>query len=801
MSKQSNKTLGVWVGLAMGLCCAMVMAQAPAPAPGIAPSPAPEDAAGDAPPPAAAEVVPDAVVPDETMLTPITPEQPGEARPVPPDEVPAVPPAPLEAAAETHITTKNDELMMNFADVNIDVVLNELSAVAGFVIVKEVPTTGKVTLISRQPVKAKDAVLLLNTVLHNAGYAAIREGRILKITSTSSAKRMNIPVRVGNDPEKVERSDELITQVIPLRYADATQLKTDLQPLMNSEADFTANASSNALVITDTSSNIRRIVQVVAALDTSVADSVDVKVFQLKFANAANAAKLINDVFGNVDAAGGAQPQNPFFRRFPGGFPGGNNTQQNPQGARASRTTRVTASSDDRTNSIVVSGKADTLVLVAQVVKELDANPAAEEQVYVFKLRNAQALNVELVLNGVFLGASMGTRTGQTSLSSATGTSSVLSGSGTRSGNSSRTTTTTGGSTGGQRLSAQSQSTVTSLAGLVTIVGDVDTNSILVRASPLNYERIKPVLEELDRPATQVLIKVLIAEVTHDDSLDLGAEFSILNLHNGHSEKGSTGFNIGPALAASTTTPGMVVQLLESNFTATIRALETAGKLDVLSRPYILASDNQLANITVGQEFPFITSSVISDSGQVNNTIEYSDIGIILDVVPHINPDGQVILDVAPEISSISSETVAISENVNAVVIVKRSARSRVSVQSGRTIVIGGLMEDKLTSTVDKVPLLGDIPLLGELFKRTQNTKTKTELLIFLTPHVVSRSEQLDEMSKEEVKGTKLLPGAVAPGTYEEHREGLERGAAESGSAERPDTAAPAAAPAPEESK
>lgn len=790
MSKQSHKTLSVWIGWAMVLCCAMVMAQAPAPAPEDAPA----DVPSPPPPPAAAvEVVPDAVVPDETLLTPITPEQPGTEPAVVP---PAGPTAPQQEAAEMHITTKNDELMMNFVNVDIDVVLNELSAVAGFVIVKEVKTEGKVTLISRQPVKAKDAVLLLNTVLHNAGYAAIVQGRILKITSTTNAKRMNIPVRVGNDPEKVEQSDELITQVIPLRYADATQLKTDLQPLINSEADFTANASSNALVITDTSANIRRIVQVVAALDTSVADSVDVKVFQLKFANAANAAKLINDVFGNVDAAGGAQQQNPFLRRFPGG----NNNQQTQQGTRTSRTTKVTASSDDRTNSIVVSGKADTLVLVAQVVKELDANPAAEEQVYVFHLRNAQALNVESVLNGVFLGASMGTRTGQTTLSSNTSTSSVLTGGSSRSSTSaSRTAQTTGGGTSGPRLSSQAQQTATSLAGLVTIIADVDTNSILVRASPVNYDRIKPVLEEMDRPATQVLIKVLIAEVTHDDSLDLGAEFSILNLHNGHSEETKTGFNIGPALAATTATPGLVVQLLESNFTATIRALETAGKLDVLSRPYILASDNQLANITVGQEVPFITSSTISDTGQTLNTIQYSDVGIILDVVPHINPDGQVILDVAPEISSVTDQTVPISSNVEAPIIAKRSARSRVAVQSGQTIVIGGLMEDKLTSTVNKVPLLGDIPLIGEIFKRTEKTKTKTELLIFLTPHVAARPDQLPDMAKEEVKGTTLLPDAVAPGTYEKHREGLERGKVQ----ERPDTAPPppAAAPAPKESK
>jgi general secretion pathway protein D len=270
-----------------------------------------------------------------------------------------------------------------------------------------------------------------------------------------------------------------------------------------------------------------------------------------------------------------------------------------------------------------------------------------------------------------------------------------------------------------------------------------------------------------------VLIKVLIAEVTHDNTLDLGAEFSILNLNDAGIAQATIGTNFD--IAAQT--DGAVVKLVRKEFTATLRALESVGKLDVLSRPYILASDNQVATITVGQEVPRITSSQITNLGQTISTVAYEDVGIILNVLPHINPDGMVILEVAPEISQLTGTTVNVGSGVNAPVIAKRSAYSRVGIRNGNTIVIGGLMEDRKTVTVSKVPILGDIPLIGQAFRRDQRTKNKTELLIFLTPHVAKSSEQLPAMSQEEIRGTQLTPNAVDPGVFEDHMEGLRRGA------------------------
>jgi len=295
----------------------------------------------------------------------------------------------------------------------------------------------------------------------------------------------------------------------------------------------------------------------------------------------------------------------------------------------------------------------------------------------------------------------------------------------------------------------------------------------MVMTASKNFDRVKEIIGELDRAVPQVLIKVLLAEVTHDNSLDLGAEFSVLNLRaSGLGQTAGTDFGV----AAQTT--GLMINVLEKDVTAALAALQKVGKLDVLSRPYILASDNQAASITVGQEVPFITNTRTTETGQTINTIQYQDIGIILKVTPHINPDGLVILDVSPEISTLTGTTVPISEVVNAPVFAKRSATSRVAIRDGQTIVIGGLMEDRRTENVKKVPLLGDVPVLGTLFKRTTTEGSKTELLIFLTPHVAAQPEALAGISEGELTSSKVIRKAIAPGAFDEHMKGMERGAA-----------------------
>ena len=787
----------------------------PPSAPSPAPSTAEESPAEQLPPPpapSAAELEAAAAeaAAAETQPAQTQPAEPGDLRPR--ASRPAVKPASSSAPVLPDPVT--GPLLLNFQEAPVASVLEYLSEAAGMVIVQESRVEGRITVVSRQPVSLDEAVELLDSVLITRGHALVRNGRTLKIVAVDKAQRELIPVRSGNDPNRIGVSDRVITQVIPIRYADAVRLKTDLASVVPDGADLAANAASNSLILTSTEANIRRVVEIISAIDVHLSEVQQVRVFQLKFANAASAARLITDIFRTDNAPGGTTGGTALanLRRFvrggPGGGPGGGAQGQSEE--QGSRAVKVTASSDDRTNTLVVSAPPDLLKVIGEVVAELDANPAEQQAVFIYSVRNGQAANIASVLNNLFGwststagsrttgasttnninrgGSAFGSRTGGMGTTGGTGGRGTGGGTGT---GTSRNGGTTGGgragTTGGARApSAGTAAAASDLAGQVYIVADADTNSLLVTASSANFPRVKSILEDLDRPVPQVLIKVLIAEVTHTNGLDLGAEFSGFNLRaSGNGQSGGTGFlGVSPGLvptpskSALGSGQGISFTLLEENASIALRALAQTTKLDVLSRPYILTSDNQQATILVGQEVPFITNTRITDTGQTINTIEYDDIGIILNVTPHINPQGLVTLDVYPEISALTGDRVNISDTVTAPVFAKRSAQSRVAVRDGQTIVIGGLMEDRITESVDKVPLLGDIPLVGALFRHTVKNKSKTELLIFLTPHVAEAPEELAGMSKDEAAGTKLVPGAVGKGVYQEHMQGLQRGAA-----------------------
>ncbi|HAU37954.1 MAG TPA: type II secretion system protein GspD [Phycisphaerales bacterium] len=745
------------------------------------PEPAPEPALEPAPEPVAGEPM------TEPTSEPAATQPAGE---------PAVSTMPESAPASQPAAVPGAPISLNFRDASLRTVLEYLSEVAGLVVVEEARVEGRVTVLSRQSITAEEAVALLDTVLKQKGYAAIRIGRTLKIVTLEQAKKELIPVRSGNDPEKITPGDSMVTQIIPIRNADAVKLKADLASLIPSTADVASNASSNTLIITGTESTVRRIVEIIRAIDVHMSEVSQVKVFQLKYANASSAAKLITDIFKEEQTTQQTSGF-PFGGRrafMMPGMPGGGQSSDSEKGQRG---IKVTASADDRTNTLVVSAATDMMKVIEGVVKELDANPAEEQAVFIYRLKNAQAKNLETVLNNIFGASTSSTGTSasrQTSSRQTTGTTSAF---GSRtSGTSSRglSSGTTGGSTRGStrgstsgtqgrtfggtsgtfgRMSAATAAAASDLAGQVYVVADEDTNALLVTTASKNFERVKAIIADLDRAVPQVLIKVLIAEVSHDKSLDLGVEFSGMNLY-----ASGSGIKAGTDFSVAAQSGGFMFTMNEHNVAAAIRAIAGIAKLDVLSRPYILASDNQEASIMIGKEVPFITNTRTTDTGQTINTIEYDDIGIILTVTPHINPQGLVTLDVYPEISTLTGETIPISETVNAPVFAKRSAESRVAIRDGQTIVIGGLMEDRNTKSVDKVPVLGDIPGLGLLFQRTVDKKTKTELLIFLTPHVAQQPEELKDMSEAEKAGTKAVRDAVEPGAFEEHLRGMNRGAA-----------------------
>jgi len=400
---------------------------------------------------------------------------------------------------------------------------------------------------------------------------------------------------------------------------------------------------------------------------------------------------------------------------------------------------------------VVVSGPAETLEIIAQIVKELDENPEQERKIFIYPLKNANAENIKEILNNLFAEMQALNVAGSTTGQRYQGTQRV-----------------------GQQPAQAAQSSDTSggddLSEETYLEADPDTNSLLVLTSSKNYELLKPIIDELDKPIGQVLIKVLFAEITHSDSVDLGTEFSMWNLRGSSGDSNNVEFSTGfPPSPMS----GLTATVLDRTLNVTLRALQETGKLNILSRPYILTSNNQTATITVGSQVPFATGETTSNVG-TQTTTEYRDIGIILEVTPSVNPDGLVNMTVRPEISTTTDESITISENLTLPVFATRTSESKVAIHDGQTIVIGGLMQDEIRDTVNKVPLLGDIPLLGYLFKRTVKETDKTELLIFLTPHVAQDALALTPISDKERARSNLLEDETVSDIFKKHMEAME---------------------------
>jgi general secretion pathway protein D len=333
-------------------------------------------------------------------------------------------------------------------------------------------------------------------------------------------------------------------------------------------------------------------------------------------------------------------------------------------------------------------------------------------------------------------------------------------------------TTTQGRSSGGGGAAGSTRQYPNStLVGDATITSDLETRRLIIVTDDETNDNIRTIIESLDKPKPQVLINVVFVQVTHDKGLDLGTEAAFTGKIAVKTEPtgiASTKFGIIDALNDPTQF-GAFYRVLGQDVNATLHALSAVSKTEILSRPSILTRNNQQATIMVGQSVPIITNSRVNDiSNSTTNTIQMQDVGIILKVTPFITQDGLVEMIVSPEISSLSATTVPIGNGVSAPVIDRRSADTVVVTPSDRTIVIGGLISTQTNDLDNKVPILGDIPILGYAFKRKQKKDVKTELLIFLTPHVVRTPEDLAVATAEERKKMEISTKA-----FEQHQ--LER--------------------------
>ena len=335
-------------------------------------------------------------------------------------------PAPVKAAAPdtsarptaARPASKPAELRFNFRGAPLETVLNYMSDAAGFIIVLETPVRGTVDMWSSQPVTREEAVQLLNQALNKNGYSASVQGRSLIVSSKDEAKKKNIPIRTGNDPQEIPMNAELVMQIIPLRRIDATQAARDLATLIPGSATLTANQDSNSLVVTDTNINVRHIVEIVSALDTSADTVSTMKVFQLKNADPVEMAQLITNIFSSPSqgqganaSRGGATGGFPGFPGFGGrgGSTGGGSRTGGASGrtggggaASTSRSTPVVAIADARTYSVIVTASKDAMPEIGEIIAQLDASTARKQKVFVYTMENANVKHVETVLKNLF---------------------------------------------------------------------------------------------------------------------------------------------------------------------------------------------------------------------------------------------------------------------------------------------------------------------------------------------------------------------------------------------------------------
>jgi general secretion pathway protein D len=300
--------------------------------------------------------------------------------------------------------------------------------------------------------------------------------------------------------------------------------------------------------------------------------------------------------------------------------------------------------------------------------------------------------------------------------------------------------------------------------GDAVITVDPETRSLVIVTDEDTHKELSKVIATLDQPKPQVLIKVVFLEVTHNKDSDIGVEGSYTYKLKGPQINGANqSVGAQSALGLAALTEGSFIRLATDDWSATLRAIAANGKVEILSRPSILARNNQEAVIVVGQEVPFITNSRITDNGQTINTVQYDNVGIILRVTPFITSEGTVEMIVAPEISTLTDKTVAISDKASSPVIAKRSAETVVVTPNAKTVVIGGLMETQKIESIRKVPILGDIPVLGFPFKRTVKSDVKKELMIFLTPYIVRDPKRMENLAAVELHKTELVPEAFNP--------------------------------------
>jgi type II secretion system protein D len=479
---------------------------------------------------------------------------------------------------------------------------------------------------------------------------------------------------------------------------------------------ITADRRRNALVISAPVDSMNLLGRIINSLDSESPQVAKIRVFRLQNADARQMADVLTSLFRLRQQPGVPANQRAIQYTLVRDVLPGDIATGEPVTATIGSAEQyaLTVTIDFRTNSLLLGGTDHYVGLASHIIEELDSTPAQEHKTEVYRLKNSLATNVVVALTG-FIDQERKRimAVAEQSDMSTNAISSVV-------GN----------------LQQQFEREV-------AIVAEPISNTLLLSASPRYFERFKALIEELDQPMSQVLIQVILAEVTLDKTSELGVEWAVQGTKNGTKIQTGTDFGVANQLKQF---GGFSSAITGGDVSFLMRALESDGRLEVLSRPQILTADNQKATIDIGDRVPLVTDSRVTAQGDTINSFKYENVGVSLTVTPRISPDGFVKMEIEPIISQITSTSVAVSPGINSPVISQRKATTTVSVQNGQSVIIGGLIATSDDSRRAKVPFLGNIPYLGALFRSSKMVSNRKELLIILTPQLLAGGDTLAQV-------------------------------------------------------
>jgi len=625
---------------------------------------------------------------------------------------------PLQLQAQTKASAKSGApVTLNFAAAEIDAVARTMASITGFNVVVDPRVKGTITLITDRPVSPRVAMNQFLAALRLQGYTMVESAGLYRVVPEADAKLQSGVVSVseaGSPGTGAGTNNQIITQIFKLNFESANNLVAVLRPLISPNNTINVNPSTNSLVITDYADNLRRIAQIIAATD--VANATNVEILPLKHAIAVDLAPLVLRLIES--SASGA-----------------------PAG-QADTSFKTVLVAEPRSNTLILrAANPARVALVKSLVEKLDqpsdsANNGAAGNIHVVYLKNADAVKLAATLRAAM--------TGQAPTAVAP-------------------TPTGAGAAAGAVASASASTT----GGQVQ--ADTATNSLIISAPEPQYRQLRAVIDRLDGRRAQVLVESLIAEVSTDKQAQFGIQWQALLGNSSRSTVGVLGsnfsiggtniFSLASAIAAGTQptvangavagfahqTPGGFVLGALANL------LQSTGDGNVLSTPTLLTLDNEEAKIVIGQNVPFVTgqftnTGTTSSNGSVNpfTTVERKDVGLTLKVKPQISEDGSVKLVIYQEVSSIQAGTML---NLNGPTTNKRSIESTVLVNDGNIVVLGGLLQDDFSGNQQKVPMLGDVPVFGALFRSDTRERKKTNLMVFLRPVIMRSAADSDALS------------------------------------------------------